>query len=220
MSQIFVLEGLDGVGKTTIADSMLHMGVVDEVIALPTYHTYGFLYRNYMEQEKERHDSYKGMMLGMLDRQGIMSTIREKLDTGKRIVLDRWILSGIAYEAAHIHYAFSECGERDPWEHTEQEVIDEMVDFMEWAFITETELLQNPFFPVVYIEALNARGNEESKYDVNSAFQNSVRYAYEIFSMTIAAENGYMIDKIFVDHKEQDVNSVIADIRGALEVQH
>lgn len=173
MSKILALEGIDGIGKTTIATELRKQGYADGVIPFPSKGGFGKSIRETFGEPD--HNPYISLTYGALDRHEYMATIRDKLDQGKTLILDRWRMSGAVYEMANILYEF-----RDQQPEAEAYA----VDFMNWANNVE-DLFENTFFETIYIAAngnLDRFSKNESCYDRNREFQDCVHRAYEMYS--------------------------------------
>jgi dTMP kinase len=103
---LFVLfEGKDRVGKTTqarlLVDALRAEGRDAELLRFPARHTeIGKILNAYLRGECAMIDARAMHLLFAANRLEFESEIREKLEKGTMLVVDRYVFSGIAYSAA------------------------------------------------------------------------------------------------------------------------
>ncbi|MBQ0080778.1 MAG: dTMP kinase [Alistipes sp.] len=107
-----VLEGLDGAGKSTqiqlLENYLQQRGLQSEYLHFPRYDSkpYGSLISSFLRGEfgsLDEVDPYFVAMLYAEDRMQISSRIKQWLQQGKVVVVDRYVLSNIAYQGAKMH---------------------------------------------------------------------------------------------------------------------
>lgn len=108
---LIVLEGLDGAGKSTQVEKLknyLHEKCSDmEYIHFPRYDApiYGDLISRFLKGDFGSNDSVHPQLVALLfaeDRHGAAPLIRQKLNEGKTVLLDRYVYSNIAYQCAKL----------------------------------------------------------------------------------------------------------------------
>ncbi len=108
---LIVLEGLDGAGKSTQVRKMKEYLAQKcaglEYIHFPRYEApvYGGLISRFLRGEFGAIDSVHPQLVALLfaeDRHGAAGTIREALDKGSTVLLDRYVYSNIAYQCAKL----------------------------------------------------------------------------------------------------------------------
>ena len=108
---LFVLEGLDGAGKSTqvkkLADYLRSRLGSLEYIHFPRYDApvYGQLISNFLKGEYGSNDSVHPQLVALLfaeDRHGAKETIQAYLDKGEAVLLDRYVYSNVAYQCAKL----------------------------------------------------------------------------------------------------------------------
>ena len=106
---LFVLEGLDGAGKSTqvkkLADYLRNRLGSLEYIHFPRYDApvYGQLISNFLRGEYGSNDSVHPQLVALLfaeDRHGARDSIQSILDKGGAVLLDRYVYSNVAYQCA------------------------------------------------------------------------------------------------------------------------
>ena len=106
---LFVLEGLDGAGKSTqvrkLADYLRSRLGSLEYIHFPRYDApvYGQLISNFLKGEYGSNDSVHPQLVALLfaeDRHGAKDGIKAILDKGGAVLLDRYVYSNVAYQCA------------------------------------------------------------------------------------------------------------------------
>ncbi|ASR37922.1 dTMP kinase [Prauserella marina] len=110
MGRLVVIEGLDGAGKRTLADALtkaLHdAGASVATLAFPRYgeSVHADLVREALHGEHgDLGDSVYGMgLLYALDRRAAAGDIRSELATHDVVLLDRYVASNAAYQAARL----------------------------------------------------------------------------------------------------------------------
>ncbi|MDR1658410.1 MAG: dTMP kinase [Deltaproteobacteria bacterium] len=101
--RFIAFEGLDGSGKSTQAQLLFQelgsiRGQKPLLLKEPTAGPYGRLIR---EMTKARRDPSKELKLFVLDRsQDVNENIRPALSNGQTVIIDRYILSNVAYQGA------------------------------------------------------------------------------------------------------------------------
>jgi dTMP kinase len=108
---LIVLEGLDGAGKSTQV-RMLKEYLVQrlgelEYIHFPRYDApvYGDLISRFLRGEFGEIDQVHPQLVALLfaeDRHGALGQMREVLDQGRTLLLDRYVYSNIAYQCAKL----------------------------------------------------------------------------------------------------------------------
>ncbi|MBO7117605.1 MAG: dTMP kinase [Bacteroidales bacterium] len=106
---LFVLEGLDGAGKSTQVKKLAEylrsrLGSL-EYIHFPRYDApvYGQLISNFLKGEYGSNDSVHPQLVALLfaeDRHGAKDAIKAFLDKGEAVLLDRYVYSNVAYQCA------------------------------------------------------------------------------------------------------------------------
>jgi len=108
---LFVLEGLDGAGKSTqvrkLADYLRNRLGGLEYIHFPRYDApvYGQLISNFLKGEYGSNDSVHPQLVALLfaeDRHGAKDAIQAFLDRGEAVLLDRYVYSNVAYQCAKL----------------------------------------------------------------------------------------------------------------------
>lgn len=111
-NMLIVLEGLDGAGKSTQVRKLrnyLQQKVNRlEYIHFPRYDStvYGPLISRFLRGDFGSLDSVHPNLVALLfaeDRHGAAPSIREALDSGATVLLDRYVYSNIAYQCAKLH---------------------------------------------------------------------------------------------------------------------
>ncbi len=108
---LIVLEGLDGAGKSTQV-RMLREYLTErcgelEYIHFPRYDApvYGDLISRFLRGDFGSNDTVHPQLVALLfaeDRHGAAPQMREALDAGKTVLLDRYVYSNIAYQCAKL----------------------------------------------------------------------------------------------------------------------
>ena len=108
---LIVLEGLDGAGKSTqvrmLKDYLASRPGGLEYIHFPRYDApvYGELISRFLRGDFGDNDSVHPQLVALLfaeDRHGAVPQIREALEAGKTVLLDRYVYSNIAYQCAKL----------------------------------------------------------------------------------------------------------------------
>lgn len=108
---LVVLEGLDGAGKSTQVRKLRKYleSVCDglEYIHFPRYDApvYGDLISRFLRGDFGSNDTVHPQLVALLfaeDRHGAAPVIREHLEQGKTVLLDRYVYSNIAYQCAKL----------------------------------------------------------------------------------------------------------------------
>lgn len=108
---LIVLEGLDGAGKSTqvkmLRDYLASRTGELEYIHFPRYDApvYGSLISRFLRGEFGSNDTVHPQLVALLfaeDRHGAAPEIRQALDEGKTVLLDRYVYSNIAYQCAKL----------------------------------------------------------------------------------------------------------------------
>ncbi len=102
---LFVIEGIDGSGKTTqaerLADSLSADGYDVARLREPTDGRWGKEIREAAHANREREDPEREYRLFLLDRQeNVRENITPALAAGKIVILDRYYFSTMAYQGA------------------------------------------------------------------------------------------------------------------------
>ena len=184
---LIVLEGLDGAGKSTQV-KMLREYLQErcselEYIHFPRYEApvYGDLISRFLRGEFGDNSQVHPQLVALLfaeDRHGAAPLMREALDAGKTVLLDRYVYSNIAYQCAKL---------RDPAQKSR---------LRDWIFNTEYGDFQLPVpdlnlfldVPIGFVEQSLAQHREgadrdylEGSRDIHEAsinFQKDVREMY------------------------------------------
>lgn len=184
---LFVVEGLDGAGKSTQVKRLREYlkskcGQV-EYIHFPRYDApvYGELISRFLRGDFGANDQVHPQLVALLyaeDRHGAAESIRERIDAGIPVLLDRYVYSNIAYQCAKMPDAKSKAALRD------------------WIFKTEYIDFQLPVpdlnlyldVPLSFVEnsLLKERTGSDREYlsgatdihEANIDFQRAVRNVY------------------------------------------
>ena len=106
-----VLEGLDGAGKSTqitkLRDMFRTKGVESEYLHFPRFDApiYGELIARFLRGDLGSVESVNPYLVALLyagDRADAATTIRQWLDDGKVVIVDRYVYSNIGYQCAKI----------------------------------------------------------------------------------------------------------------------
>ncbi len=109
---LVVLEGLDGAGKSTQVKKLrTYLESVCgglEYIHFPRYDApvYGDLISRFLRGDFGSNDTVHPQLVALLfaeDRHGAAPYIRERLENGATVLLDRYVYSNIAYQCAKLH---------------------------------------------------------------------------------------------------------------------
>lgn len=142
---LIVLEGLDGAGKSTqvklLKEYLISKGVNLRYLHFPRYDAplYGDLIGKYLRGDLGKIDQVHPQIVALLfalDRQDASVQIKEWLDKGDCVLLDRYVYSNIAYQCAklkmHSSFITEQQGE------TYAESVSRNTDALrEWIFDTE-----------------------------------------------------------------------------------
>lgn len=133
---LIVLEGLDGAGKSTqvklLKEYLISKGVNLRYLHFPRYDAplYGDLIGKYLRGDLgsigQVHPQIVALLFA-LDRMDASRTIREWLDAGDCVLLDRYVYSNIAYQCAKIMM-------QPQFAHNREELAEEL---RSWIFDTE-----------------------------------------------------------------------------------
>jgi len=159
----FVLEGIDGAGTTTQL-KRLAVRARDEGVALrtdcePTPHPIGVLIRSILRHQVEAHPAVLAPLFAADRRQHIDGAhgVREALDSGTRLVSDRYFFSSLAYQSLDL-----------PWDQV-------------WALNAPFPLPEALFWfevPVHEAQArIDRRGQAREKFE-DAPTQERIRLAY------------------------------------------
>lgn len=108
---LIVLEGLDGAGKSTqlkmLCNYLEESGKKLKYLHFPRYDApvFGELISNFLKGEYGNNDSVHPQLVSLLfaeDRHGAAATIRQWLDEGYCVVLDRYVYSNIAFQTSKL----------------------------------------------------------------------------------------------------------------------
>ena len=184
---LIVLEGLDGAGKSTqvrkLKEYLQQRCGELEYIHFPRYDApvYGKLISRFLRGDFGANDAVHPQLVALLfaeDRHGAAPAIREALEAGKTVLLDRYVYSNIAYQCAKLK------------DMTERKRL------RDWIFDTEYGDFDLPVpdlnlfldVPIGFVEqSLSAsRGGEDRNYlggaqdihEASIAFQRDVRAMY------------------------------------------
>ena len=213
---LIVLEGLDGAGKSTQVTRLKEYlaqrcGELD-YIHFPRYNApvYGELISRFLRGDFGANEAVHPQLVALLfaeDRHGAAPAIRQALEEGKTVLLDRYVYSNIAYQCSKL-----------------QDMV-ERKRLRDWIFHTEYELFQLPVpdlnlfldVPICFVEQSlsHARSGADRRYlggaqDIHEAsidFQRNVRAMYlaqtqldsRFQRIDCSGENGEMLppDSIF-----------------------
>lgn len=108
--QLIVLEGIDGAGKSTqvqlLSAYLTRRGVSTEQIKFPRYETFfGQLVLQFLNGEFGSIDQvspYLASIVFALDRSAIKEKLNELLNNGTTLILDRYVGSNMAHQAAKL----------------------------------------------------------------------------------------------------------------------
>ena len=115
---LIVLEGLDGAGKSTqvrrLREYLSGLCPDMEYIHFPRYDApvYGDLISRFLRGDFGANDAVHPQLVALLfaeDRHGAAAQMREALDAGKIVLLDRYVCSNIAYQCSKL----SDAGEAE-----------------------------------------------------------------------------------------------------------
>ena len=213
---LVVLEGLDGAGKSTqvrkLKEYLTERCGELEYIHFPRYDApvYGDLISRFLRGDFGANDAVHPQLVALLfaeDRHGAAPLIREALEEGKTVLLDRYVYSNIAYQCAKLKDMVARKRLRD------------------WIFNTEYGDFQLPVpdlnlfldVPIGFVEQSlsqarsgtdrNYLGGAQDIHEASIAFQRDVRSLYlaqtqldkRFLRIDCADENGNMLppDAIF-----------------------
>ena len=213
---LVVLEGLDGAGKSTqvrkLKEYLTQRCGELEYIHFPRYDApvYGDLISRFLRGDFGANDAVHPQLVALLfaeDRHGAAPLIREALEEGKTVLLDRYVYSNIAYQCAKLKDMVARKRLRD------------------WIFNTEYGDFQLPVpdlnlfldVPIGFVEQSlsqarsgadrNYLGGAQDIHEASIAFQRDVRSLYlaqtqldkRFLRIDCADENGAMLppDAIF-----------------------
>lgn len=98
--KLFVLEGPDGSGKTSlskkISNQLIHDGFYSEVVALPNKDCFGYSKIRELLTETINTDILQTLMIINM-KETFDNVIKPKIERGINIILDRWLTSAIIY---------------------------------------------------------------------------------------------------------------------------
>lgn len=99
-SKLFVIEGPDGSGKTTmcknISKKLLANNIYSEIISLPNRFAFGYDKLREMLTKKVPTDILQSIMIANMQETFDME-VKPRLDAGVIVILDRWLVSTIIY---------------------------------------------------------------------------------------------------------------------------
>ena len=166
-----VIEGVDGTGKTTLAEGIQarlnDAGRGCDITCEPTDGPVGSLLRKGITDNPKAE-----ALLFVADRAMHTDAIRRKLDAGVSVVCDRYYASTLAYQAA------SGKGTDEAWLRTLNDHVIERPDFV---FLLDAD-------PELCSRRIDSRGEERSRFE-HLDFQRLVRENY----LRIAEEDGFTI---------------------------
>ena len=184
---LIVLEGLDGAGKSTqvkrLKEYLTERCGSLEYIHFPRYDApvYGDLISRFLRGEFGSNEAVHPQLVALLfaeDRHGAVPVMRQALEQGKTILLDRYVYSNIAYQCAKL---------QDP---------EERGKLRDWIFNTEYGNFELPVpdlnlfldVPIGFVEQslANHRDGQDRNYlsgaqdihEASIAFQKAVRDMY------------------------------------------
>ncbi len=213
---LIVLEGLDGAGKSTqvkrLKEYLVQRTGELEYIHFPRYDApvYGDLISRFLRGDFGSNESVHPQLVALLfaeDRHGAGPGIREALELGKTVLLDRYVYSNIAYQCAKLPDEAERKRLRDWIFHTEYDVFD----------LPEPDLNLFLDVPIGFVEqSLNKHregadrnylGGASDIHEASIAFQKTVRSIYvaqteqdpRFLRIDCAASDGSMLspDAIF-----------------------
>lgn len=131
---LIVLEGLDGAGKSTqtkLLKAYLESLGTLKYIHFPRYDAplYGDLISRFLRGDFGSNESVHPQLVALLyaeDRHGAVPVVRQSLDAGENVLLDRYVASNIAYQCAKLSSP------------------EEIESLREWIYNTEYELFDEP----------------------------------------------------------------------------
>lgn len=219
---LVVLEGLDGAGKSTQVKKLKNylenrFGSL-EYIHFPRYDApiYGNLISRFLRGDFGNNETVHPQLVALLfaeDRHGAAPQIRQRLEEGGNVLLDRYVYSNIAYQCAKIKSN------------------EEAEELREWIFNTEYGSFSLPVpdlnifldVPIGFVESKlkNQRGGADRDYleggqDIHEAdmeFQKRVRDIYrrqceldpKFIRIDCSDENGLMLSPDVIFAKIQEV---------------
>ena len=184
---LVVLEGLDGAGKSTqvarLRDYLKERCGELEYIHFPRYEApvYGDLISRFLRGDFGSNETVHPQLVALLfaeDRHGAGPLIREALESGKTVLLDRYVYSNIAYQCAKLQDPEERRRLRDWIFHTEYGDFD----------LPEPDLNLFLDVPIGFVEQSlashrqgadrNYLGGASDIHEASIAFQESVRSMY------------------------------------------
>ena len=221
---LFVLEGLDGAGKSTQVKklrSYLESVLEDlEYIHFPRYDApvYGDLISRFLRGDFGDNSSVHPQLVALLfaeDRHGAASLIKDTLSKGGSVLLDRYVYSNIAYQCAKL-------GDENEAEALRKWIIDtEYGDFE----LPKPDLNIFLDVPISFVESSLSRsragadrnylGGAQDIHEADIAFQRKVRDIYrkqasldpDFITIDCSDENGRMLG----------VEDIFAKIKAAVD---
>ena len=216
LSMLIVLEGLDGAGKSTqvrrLKSYLQRRLPCLDYIHFPRYDAplYGDLISRFLRGDFGDNNSVHPQLVALLfaeDRHGAAASIRQALNEGRTVLLDRYVYSNIAYQCAKLG---------DP---TEKEALRKWIIDTEYGIFNEPRPDLNIFLdvPMSFVQSSlskhrNGSDREylEGAHDIHESdlvFQKNVRDMYRrqseldpsFIRVDCAAEDGSMLgpDEIF-----------------------
>ncbi len=213
---LIVLEGLDGAGKSTqvrrLKSYLQRRLPCLEYIHFPRYDAplYGDLISRFLRGDFGDNNTVHPQLVALLfaeDRHGAAASIRQALNEGRTVLLDRYVYSNIAYQCAKLD---------DP---TEKEELRKWIIDTEYGLFDEPRPDLNIFLdvPMTFVQSSLAKHRNgadreylEGAHDIHESdlgFQKSVRDMYRrqceldpsFIRVDCAAEDGSMLgpDEIF-----------------------
>lgn len=246
--QIYAFEGVDGVGKSTLVESVHKElekdGYSVETIKFPIKDTpIGNLCYGITETSlTDNSNPYTRAMTFLLNQDEGIARIRNALDEGKIILLDRWSLSTMAYEGAHLLHDSEDVSDS----FTQEELIESVLDMMQWILDAKYDRLFHPIPFTFYCDAYGSvadvleDASVESKYDQDIGFQRAVHQAYnlalEVMDVNdLGFDQGYgrrvsMVDGVYFDENgdlqfteknhqitRRNLDSVVDNVMGTID---
>ena len=221
---LVVLEGLDGAGKSTQVRrlrSYLEARTELEYIHFPRYEepVYGGLISRFLKGEFGSNEQVHPQLVALLfaeDRHGAAPGIRESLEAGRTVLLDRYVYSNIAYQCAKLS------------SDAEAEAL------RKWIFHTEFEIFDEPRpdvnifldVPLSFVEAnlTGARSGADRSYlgagghDIHEASMDFQRRVREMYLRQAAEDSSLtVVDCSDADGKMLPSDEIFSRIRKVVD---